>query len=53
MTVRFRVSDPTGSHDLRLGSAQSLNLILTDRLLWRLPLNPFLGYHHQVWLPLT
>jgi len=46
-TVKFRVSDPTGSHDLRLSSAQPLNWILAYCLLWWFLFNPFLAYHHR------
>jgi len=51
-TVIFKVSDPTGSHGLRLGSTQLLNSIMVYRLLWWLPLDPFLTYHYLGWLPL-
>jgi len=43
----LRVSDPTGSHALCLGSMQLFNLIMPYRRLGQLPLNHFLAYHHH------
>ena len=45
--------DPTGSHVLRLGLTQPLNLSVTYRQLGRLPLNYTLAYRQYGHLPLT
>jgi len=47
------VSDPTGSHGMRLGLMQPLNLIMAYHRLGRLLLNHFLAYRHHGRLPLA
>jgi len=47
------VSDPIGSHGLRLGLAQPLSNNLAYRQLGRLPLNHTMAYRQYGRLPLT